>query len=163
MARSTSRTLPCHDSQWRAVDHPAEARRSPRPRAPHCDRPGRYPIVPHEHSVHRRHRRTPRPRSRATAALRGLIEHYDIDLVIANAENSANGFGITRDIGETLLEWGVDVMTSGNHIWDKKEVLEYIGTQPRLLRPANYPAGVPGRGSCMWPKPATAARSASST
>ena len=79
--------------------------------------------------------------------LRGLVEHYGIDLVIANAENSANGFGITRDIGHTLLEWGVDVMTSGNHIWDKKEVLEYIVTEPRLLRPANYPAGVPGRGS----------------
>jgi len=79
--------------------------------------------------------------------LRGLVEHFDIDVTIANAENSAAGFGITRDIGETLLEWGVDVMTSGNHIWDKKEVLEYIGTEPRLLRPANYPAGVPGRGS----------------
>jgi len=79
--------------------------------------------------------------------LRGLVEHYGIDLVIANAENSANGFGITRDIGHILLEWGVDVMTSGNHIWDKKEVLEYIVTEPRLLRPANYPAGVPGRGS----------------
>ena len=79
--------------------------------------------------------------------LRGLVESYGIDLVIANAENSANGFGITRDIGHTLLEWGVDVMTSGNHIWDKKEALEYIVTEPRLLRPANYPAGVPGRGS----------------
>jgi metallophosphoesterase (TIGR00282 family) len=79
--------------------------------------------------------------------LRGLVEYYGIDLVIANAENSANGFGITRDIGHTLLEWGVDVMTSGNHIWDKKEALEYIVTEPRLLRPANYPAGVPGRGS----------------
>ena len=79
--------------------------------------------------------------------LRGLVEHFDIDLTIANAENSAAGFGITRDIGETLLEWGVEVMTSGNHIWDKKEVLEYIGAEPRLLRPANYPAGVPGRGS----------------
>ena len=79
--------------------------------------------------------------------LRGLVEHYGIDLVIANAENSANGFGVTRDIGHTLLEWGVDVMTSGNHIWDKKEALEYIVTEPRLLRPANYPAGVPGRGS----------------
>jgi len=79
--------------------------------------------------------------------LRGLVEHHAIDLVIANAENSANGFGITRDIGHTLLEWGVDVMTSGNHIWDKKEALEYIVTEPRLLRPANYPAGVPGRGS----------------
>jgi metallophosphoesterase (TIGR00282 family) len=79
--------------------------------------------------------------------LRTLIEQYDIDLTIANAENSAAGFGITRDIGETLLEWGVDVMTSGNHVWDKKEALDYIATEPRLLRPANYPAGVPGRGS----------------
>ena len=79
--------------------------------------------------------------------LRGLIEEHEIDLVIANAENSANGFGITKEIGDTLLEWGVDVMTSGNHIWDKKEAIDYIATEPRLLRPANYPAGVPGRGS----------------
>jgi len=79
--------------------------------------------------------------------LGALVEHYDIDCTIANAENSAAGFGITRDIGAALLDWGVDVMTSGNHIWDKKEVLEYIGGEPRLLRPANYPAGVPGRGS----------------
>jgi metallophosphoesterase (TIGR00282 family) len=79
--------------------------------------------------------------------LRGLVEHFDIDCTIANAENAAAGFGITRDIGEALLDWGVDVMTSGNHIWDKKEALDYIGTEPRLLRPANYPVGVPGRGS----------------
>ncbi len=81
--------------------------------------------------------------------LRPLIERHAIDLVIANAENSAAGFGVTKDIGDTLLEWGVDVMTSGNHIWDKKEVIEYIATEPRLLRPANYPAGVPGRGSYL--------------
>jgi len=79
--------------------------------------------------------------------VRALAEKHAADLVIANAENSAAGFGITKDIGDTLLELGVDVMTSGNHIWDKKEVLDYIGTEPRLLRPANYPAGVPGRGS----------------
>ena len=79
--------------------------------------------------------------------LGNLVEHYDIDLVIANVENSAAGFGVTKDIGDTIREWGVDVMTSGNHIWDKKEALEYIVTEPRLLRPANYPAGVPGRGS----------------
>ena len=79
--------------------------------------------------------------------LRGLVAHHEIDLVIANAENSAAGFGVTKDIGDTLLEWGVDVMTSGNHIWDKKEVIEYIRTEPRLLRPINYPAGVAGRGS----------------
>jgi 2',3'-cyclic-nucleotide 2'-phosphodiesterase len=79
--------------------------------------------------------------------LRQLVEHHDVDFVIANAENSAAGFGVTKDIGDTLLEWGVDVMTSGNHIWDKKEAIDYIATEPRLLRPANYPAGVPGRGS----------------
>ena len=79
--------------------------------------------------------------------LRGLIERHGIDLVIANVENAAAGFGITKDIGDTLLEYGVDVMTSGNHIWDKKEAIEYIAGEPRLLRPANYPAGVPGRGS----------------
>ena len=79
--------------------------------------------------------------------LRALVDRYGLDLVIANAENSAAGFGITKDIGDTLLEWGVDVMTSGNHIWDKKEAMPYIAGEPRLLRPANYPAGVPGRGS----------------
>ena len=81
--------------------------------------------------------------------LHGLVDHHRIDLVIANAENSAAGFGITREIGEQLLDWGVDVMTSGNHIWDKKEALDYIGIEPRLLRPANYPAGAPGRGSYL--------------
>jgi 2',3'-cyclic-nucleotide 2'-phosphodiesterase len=79
--------------------------------------------------------------------LRGLVEHHQIDLVIANVENAAAGFGITREIGDQLLDWGIDVMTSGNHIWDKKEALDYIGAEPRLLRPANYPAGAPGRGS----------------
>src|SRR5438270_13084236 len=79
--------------------------------------------------------------------LSAIVEHHDIDIVIANAENAAAGFGITREIGDQLLEWGVDVMTSGNHIWDKKEALDYIGTEPRLLRPANYPAAAPGNGS----------------
>src|SRR6266850_688267 len=81
--------------------------------------------------------------------LAGLVDHHQIDFVIANAENSAAGFGITREIGEQLLDWGVDVMTSGNHIWDKKEALDYIGIEPRLLRPANYPAGAPGNGSYL--------------
>ena len=79
--------------------------------------------------------------------LEPLVDAYSIDFVVANAENAAAGFGITREIGDDLLGYGVDVMTSGNHIWDKKEVLDYIPTQPRLIRPANYPAGVPGRGS----------------
>jgi len=79
--------------------------------------------------------------------LRSLVERHAIELVIANAENSAGGFGITREIGEELLDRGVDVMTSGNHIWDKREALEYIALEPRLLRPANFPSGAPGRGS----------------
>jgi 2',3'-cyclic-nucleotide 2'-phosphodiesterase len=81
--------------------------------------------------------------------LGALVSRHEIDLVIANAENAAAGFGITREIGEELLDLGVDVMTSGNHIWDKKEALDYIGIEPRLLRPANYPAGAPGNGSYL--------------
>jgi 2',3'-cyclic-nucleotide 2'-phosphodiesterase len=81
--------------------------------------------------------------------LAGIVDFHRIDFVIANAENSAAGFGITREIGDQLLEWGVDVMTSGNHIWDKKEALDYIGAESRLLRPANYPAGAPGNGSYL--------------
>jgi len=85
----------------------------------------------------------------AHRAIPALVAAHDIDLVIANVENSAAGFGVTGDIAETILRYGVDVMTSGNHVWDKKEVLEYIPRQPRLLRPANYPAGVPGRGTWL--------------
>jgi metallophosphoesterase (TIGR00282 family) len=81
--------------------------------------------------------------------LSAIVDHHSVDFVIANAENAAAGFGVTREIGDHILEWGVDVMTSGNHIWDKKEALDYIGTEPRLLRPANYPAGVPGNGSYL--------------
>jgi metallophosphoesterase (TIGR00282 family) len=82
-------------------------------------------------------------------ALPGLVEHYGVDVVIANAENAAAGFGITRELGDQLLEWGVDVMTTGNHVWDKKEAIDYIGAEPRLIRPANFPAGVPGNGSYL--------------
>ena len=82
-------------------------------------------------------------------AVPALVSLHAIDLVVANVENSAAGFGVTGDIADTILEYGVDVMTSGNHVWDKKEVLDYIGRQPKLLRPANFPAGVPGRGSYL--------------
>ena len=75
-----------------------------------------------------------------------LVAHHGINLVIANGENSAGGNGITREIGDSLIAQGVDVITSGNHIWDKKEVFEYIGVEPRLIRPVNYP-DAPGRGS----------------
>ncbi len=85
----------------------------------------------------------------ARRAIPALVEQRDIDFVIANVENSAAGFGVTGDIADTILSYGVDVMTSGNHVWDKKEVLEYIPREPRLLRPANFPAGVPGRGSIV--------------
>ena len=81
--------------------------------------------------------------------LPALIDRHQIDFVIANGENSAAGFGITGDIADALFGYGIDVMTSGNHIWDKKEVLDYIPRQPKLLRPANFPAGVPGRGGYL--------------
>jgi hypothetical protein len=85
----------------------------------------------------------------ARRAIPALVEQRGIDLVIANVENSAAGFGVTGDIADTILSYGVDVMTSGNHIWDKKEILDYIPRQPKLLRPANFPPGVPGRGSFL--------------
>jgi 2',3'-cyclic-nucleotide 2'-phosphodiesterase len=85
----------------------------------------------------------------ARRAIAPLVEQRSIDFVIANVENSAAGFGVTGDIADTILGYGVDVMTTGNHIWDKKEVLDYVPRQPKLLRPANFPAGVPGRGSFL--------------
>src|SRR4029077_10621260 len=78
--------------------------------------------------------------------LADLVEHRQIDLVIANGENSASGFGITPKIAEQLLGLGIEVLTGGNHSWDRKEILEYIPHQPRLLRPANFAAINPGGG-----------------
>jgi 2',3'-cyclic-nucleotide 2'-phosphodiesterase len=78
--------------------------------------------------------------------LRDIIETNRIDLAIGNAENAAGGFGITPLIAEELFALGVDVLTTGNHIWDKRETAEYLDRQPRLLRPANYPGNSPGRG-----------------
>jgi metallophosphoesterase (TIGR00282 family) len=77
-----------------------------------------------------------------------LIVDRRADLSIANVENAADGFGITPDLTEQMLAAGLDCLTSGNHIWDKPEILEYMETQPRLLRPANYPEASPGRG--VW-------------
>ena len=76
-----------------------------------------------------------------------LIETYEIDFVIGNGENVAGGFGITPELAEELFEMGLAVITTGNHAWDKKEILDFFPREPRLLRPANYPAGVPGHGS----------------
>lgn len=85
----------------------------------------------------------------AKRAIPAIVERWQVDFVIANVENSAAGFGVTGDIADTILAFGVDAMTTGNHVWDKKEVLEYFPRQPKLLRPANFPAGAPGRGSYL--------------
>jgi 2',3'-cyclic-nucleotide 2'-phosphodiesterase len=81
--------------------------------------------------------------------LAGLVAHHGADLVIANVENAAAGFGITPDLAEDLAGYGIAAMTTGNHVWDKKEIYPYFATEPRLIRPANYPAGAPGRGSVV--------------
>jgi metallophosphoesterase (TIGR00282 family) len=75
-----------------------------------------------------------------------IISAERIDLAVANAENAAGGFGITPLVAEELFTLGLDVLTTGNHIWDKREILDYLDRQPRLLRPANYPGAVPGCG-----------------
>src|SRR5262245_41746553 len=80
--------------------------------------------------------------------LQDIIQTNQIDLAIANAENAAGGFGLTPSIAEDLFAMGLDVLTSGNHIWDKREVYDYLGRQPRLIRPANYP-NAPGNGSIV--------------
>ena len=78
--------------------------------------------------------------------LKHIVASEAIDLTIANAENSAGGYGVTPLIAEELFAMGLEVLTTGNHIWDKKEVFEYLGRQPRLLRPANYVEELPGSG-----------------
>ena len=77
--------------------------------------------------------------------LQDIVTTNQIDLVIANGENAAGGFGITPAIAEDLLALGIDVLTSGNHVWDKRDLYDYLDRQPRLVRPANYPSA-PGRG-----------------
>jgi 2',3'-cyclic-nucleotide 2'-phosphodiesterase len=85
---------------------------------------------------------------RATLAklLPRLRDQHQIDFTVVNVENAAGGFGVTQQIAEGVLDLGVDVMTTGNHVWDKKETASYIGKENRLLRPANYPDGTPGVG-----------------
>ena len=75
-----------------------------------------------------------------------LIREYDLDLVIANAENAAGGLGLTTKTADELLSYGVDVLTSGNHIWNKREIIPYLESDLPILRPLNYPSGVSGRG-----------------
>jgi len=79
-----------------------------------------------------------------------LKREYGLSLVIANGENASGGTGITGDAAGELFSYGVDVITSGNHIWDKKEAFKYIVNEKRLIRPANYPPGLPGHGSYIF-------------
>ena len=85
-------------------------------------------------------------RSAVSVLLPPLIEERSADVCILNADNAAGGAGLTRKIAHAFFDRGVDVLTSGNHIWDNRDVLQFIDKEPRLLRPANYPPGTPGRG-----------------
>jgi metallophosphoesterase (TIGR00282 family) len=89
-------------------------------------------------------------RQAVSRELHRLVDRYMVDLVIANGENAAGGFGITEETANDLYKCGIDVLTSGNHIWDKKESVAFVNREERLLRPANYPEGAPGRGSGLF-------------
>jgi metallophosphoesterase (TIGR00282 family) len=83
------------------------------------------------------------------ATLPALRRSRTIDLVIANGENSAHGAGLTASTAKSMFDAGVDVITSGNHVWQRREAIEYLQREPRVLRPLNYPSGTPGRGSVL--------------
>lgn len=89
-------------------------------------------------------------RKAVVGQLPGLVERLKADFVIVNGENSAGGFGITHDILNETLEAGADVVTTGNHVWDQREALSFADREERFLRPANYPAGTPGRGAFIY-------------
>ena len=92
-----------------------------------------------------------RPARRAIRDLvPSLVEREKVDLAIANAENAAGGIGVDIKSAKELLSAGLNVLTSGNHIWKKKEIYPYLDEHSHLIRPANYPAGAPGRGWCTW-------------
>jgi metallophosphoesterase (TIGR00282 family) len=88
-------------------------------------------------------------RDAAAAAIPGLRERLKLDFVIVNGENASHGFGLAPDMAETLFKAGTDVITLGNHAWDRKELLGYIGDHPKLIRPLNFPPGTPGAGSVV--------------
>ena len=81
--------------------------------------------------------------------LKPLQEEYRVDLTVLNCENAAAGFGITPKVADEFFDWGIDVLTSGNHIWDKKEIMPYLDKNSRILRPANYPVDNPGKGVAL--------------
>jgi 2',3'-cyclic-nucleotide 2'-phosphodiesterase len=88
-------------------------------------------------------------RRAVTALVPKLRERHQLDVVIANGENSAGGAGITEGTATEILSAGVDIITTGDHVWDHKEVMDFLSTEPRILRPANYPPGAPGQGSTI--------------
>ncbi|NJD90462.1 MAG: TIGR00282 family metallophosphoesterase [Geobacter sp.] len=92
-------------------------------------------------------------RQAVSRELHRLVDRYNIDMVIANGENASGGFGITTESARELFACGVHLFTSGNHIWDKKEALEYLKKEERIIRPANYPEGAPGKGGTVFTTP----------
>jgi metallophosphoesterase (TIGR00282 family) len=92
-------------------------------------------------------------RNAVSASLSGLKDKYGIDLIIANGENIAGGFGLTESLVRDLYRMGVHVITTGNHVWDKKDFVGYISKDNRVIRPANFPPGVPGYGSIIYTLP----------
>ena len=78
--------------------------------------------------------------------LKPLQQELAVDVTIANAENAAGGNGLTKDIAQELYDWGIDFITMGNHVWDQRTIYDYIDNESRLIRPANYPVGAPGKG-----------------
>ncbi|WP_185983333.1 TIGR00282 family metallophosphoesterase [Aureimonas mangrovi] len=89
-------------------------------------------------------------RTAVAERLPGLVADWKLDFVIVNGENAAGGFGITEDIFEATIDAGADVVTTGNHVWDQREALTFAPRHDAFLRPANYPAGTPGRGSGLF-------------
>lgn len=87
-------------------------------------------------------------------AVRGLVpalrDRHELDLVIANGENAVGGNGINREKATEIFDAGVDIMTCGDHLWDQREVIELLDSEPRFVRPTNYPAGTPGQGSTLF-------------
>jgi len=82
-----------------------------------------------------------------------LRRDWALDFVVINVENSAGGFGVTSTIAKEFFDSGADCLTTGNHVWDQREILSYIDSEPRLLRPANFPVGTPGRGAGLYDLP----------
>src|SRR5260221_2467801 len=89
-------------------------------------------------------------RDALNAQLPKLIPQLGIEFVIANAENAAGGFGLTPEIAQELFKSGCDVLTTGNHVWDQRAIIPYIASEPRVLRPANFPTGTPGHGAHVY-------------